>query len=402
MKKIAFVLFAVLSCVSVAKADNAVTVADINAPVGGQAILEMNLNNDTPLLPSMMFKIVLPEGITIEGSPEAGNRVTSTGLGYEKNLLESTGGSNIYKIVGYAMSTDPIPGNSGVIMVAKLNIPNTLQVGTELEGQLTELGFTTTEYTSLNLPDVTFKITIVKNAVELDENSTTTPTAAEGVDVHVKRTIKANEWSTICLPFAMNESQVKSAFGSDVQLANFTGYETEKNEEGKIVGIKVNFNKNLKAIGANHPCLIRVSSNVSEFTVEGVDINPEEDPTVATVTRTRRQWSELIGTYVAETVLEESTLFLSDNQFWYSNPDGKTKMKAFRAYFDFYDVLDSVEDAHAKIGFFFDDASGIHDVTTHKKDDTDSIYTLNGVKVNGNADTLKKGVYIINGKKVLK
>lgn len=55
------------------------------------------------------------------------------------------------------------------------------------------------------------------------------PEAAEGVNVRVKRTIKANEWSTLVLPFAMTAEQVKSAFGNDVQLADFTGVETEEN-----------------------------------------------------------------------------------------------------------------------------------------------------------------------------
>ena len=47
--------------------------------------------------------------------------------------------------------------------------------------------------------------------------------------VRVKRTINANEWSTICLPFAITAEQVKGVFGDDVQLGDFTGavYELE-------------------------------------------------------------------------------------------------------------------------------------------------------------------------------
>jgi len=70
--------------------------------------------------------------------------------------------------------------------------------------------------------EVTTMITVVEpqdSRVVLDETSTTAPKASNGaVDVLVKRTIKANEWSTICLPFTMTETQVKTAFGDDVRI----------------------------------------------------------------------------------------------------------------------------------------------------------------------------------------
>ena len=55
--------------------------------------------------------------------------------------------------------------------------------------------------------DVTFKVNVVaQHTVVLDELSTTAPEKATGVNVTVKRTINANEWSTICLPFDMSEA----------------------------------------------------------------------------------------------------------------------------------------------------------------------------------------------------
>ncbi|MBQ7443801.1 MAG: hypothetical protein IJS59_08075 [Bacteroidaceae bacterium] len=40
-------------------------------------------------------------------------------------------------------------------------------------------------------------------------------------------------------------------------------------------------------------------------------------PTVAAVKRTKKQWSEMTGTYVAGTLLESQKLFISGNKFWY-------------------------------------------------------------------------------------
>lgn len=244
--------------------------------------------------------------------------------------------------------------------------------------------------------DVPFKVNVVeRHTVVLDELATVVPTAVQNVDVTVKRTIKANEWSTICLPFAMTEAQVKAAFGNDVVLKDFNGYTTTKDGEDNIVGIEVNFNTvNPVAIVANHPYVIKVSSAISEFTVNEVDIDPEDEPTVAAIKRTKKQWSELIGTYVANTTVGENCLFLSGNKFWYSN--GNTKMKGFRAYFDFYDVLSEVENASSRIGFNFDETTGIKEV--HGNASVEGTYDLQGRKVE---KPTNKGLYIVNGHKVV-
>ena len=84
---------------------------------------------------------------------------------------------------------------------------------------------------------------------------------------------------------------------------------------------------------------------------------------------------------------------MNGGKFWYSN--GNNKMKAFRAYFDFYDVLADVENAGSRVNISFDDITGVRSV---KNDSGEDIYTLSGQRVK-NAG---KGVYIVNGKKVIK
>lgn len=247
-------------------------------------------------------------------------------------------------------------------------------------------------------PDVTFTVHVVSiHSVVLDENSTTAPEASDGaVNVRVKRTINAGEWSTLCLPFSMTEEQVKAAFGDDVQLSDFDGYEATEDEDECIVGLTVKFKDAdiTSGMEANHPYLIKVSSDITEFKADGVDIVPEEAPTVAAVKRSKKQWSEMTGTYVANTVLEATNLFISSNKFWYSS--GNTKMKAFRAYFDFYDVLTEVEDAYSsRIVFAFGDTpSDISDTMTLTSSDG-KYFDLQGRRV----IKPSRGMYIKNGKK---
>jgi hypothetical protein len=67
----------------------------------------------------------------------------------------------------------------------------------------------------------------------LSETDTELPADETGANVTVTRTIKADEWSTFCLPFAMTEEQVKTVFGQDVQLADFTGCEVTYEDDGE-------------------------------------------------------------------------------------------------------------------------------------------------------------------------
>ena len=233
----------------------------------------------------------------------------------------------------------------------------------------------------------------------LDETSTTVPESATNVDVRVKRTIKADEWSTICLPFSMTETQVKEAFGDNVQLGEFNGVDYEFDGDD-VVGITVNFT-NTQSIEANHPYIIKVSQPVSEFTLDGVDIVADEDEAYIEFdngkTGSRRVvYSGFYGTYHAQTVLDKFTLFLSDNKFWYSM--GQTTMKAFRAYFEFLDKLTDVENAsNIKLWVNNDDEDGLQSLsgTPIMGENT---YNLAGQRVGKNY----KGIIIESGKKTIK
>ena len=245
----------------------------------------------------------------------------------------------------------------------------------------------------VKIADVSFKINIVNAySVTLDEESTDAPKAASGVNVTVKRTIAANTWSTICLPFAMTADQLAAAFPGGVELGDFTSWASEENDEGDIVGITVGFTS-VSAIEANHPYIIKVKEAVSEFTVEGVDIAPGEELSIE-VGKKKSEKGSFNGTYVAGETIPETDLFLNAGKFWYAT--GNTKaMKAYRGYFEFYDVLTEAEGAASRINITFDDVTAIKGIKT---DGEEKIYTLSGQRVN----KAGKGVYIVNGKKVIK
>ena len=218
--------------------------------------------------------------------------------------------------------------------------------------------------------------------VVLDETSTTAPDVANGVDVRVKRTINAGEWSTICLPFAMSQAQCQAAFGSDVEIGDFTGCTVVDDN------VSVNFS-NVTAMEANHPYIIKVSSAVSEFTVDGVDI--AADNAEVKVNKSGRKYNRFIGNYENGTELEDGFLFLNANKFYFSN--GSTKIKAFRGYFNL-ETADAYYEESRRIVLNFGDATGIETIV---KDEADKVFNLSGQQVKAPA----KGVFVKNGKKII-
>ena len=387
MKKI-LLLMTLFAGLMSAQADNTVVVNPVTVPQGGTGSFDIELNNETEFT-AFFMALTLPSGISYvsfsQGSRFDGHSVDDGAKDGKKTFAALSG------------SSKPIKENSGMLIRVFVSADAGLAVGSVLNAKLDELAFTTPGGVEYNLTDVNFNITIGEARTLLDETSATAPTAENGVDVRVRRTINANEWSTICLPFAMSEAQAKAAFGSDVQLADFTGWETtEYDASDNALAIDVTFSS-VTAIEANHPYVIKVSSAVTEFTVDGVDIAPEDDPAVSVGKKSKGTLGSFTGSYVP-TLIDEECLFLNSNKFWYST--GKTNMKGYRGYFYFQDVLAAyAASAPVKMKFTLDGTTGIEDVQTFNGSNIQDgeIYDLAGRRV----EKAEKGIYIINNKKVL-
>lgn len=405
MKKLLFLVTALLAMVqqSSAQTTPVITVADVEALPGETVAFSLNLTGGkVNLYASMQFDVQFPAtGFTTTGA----YTVTSEW----PNAI-----SNVGSVDGTGLATIPVSSSETIsaadvenLMSISFNVANTVAIG-EYDVTIKNLWLGYNKSDKDYLENVTFKVKVVeRHTVVLDELSTTAPTAATGVDVTVNRTINANEWSTICLPFGMTEAQCKTAFGSDVQIADFTGYDTTKNND-EIVGITVNF-QNATAIEANHPYLIKVTSNISEFAVENVNIAPEDAPSVSFGYETGSGKIKVYhpvdfnGTYVADfdfyTAARSYPLFLSGNKFYYATKATK-HMKAFRAYFDFDDYLAEAEVSGARVVMSFDDEpTDVKHVTFNIKQNTGEWYTLDGRKLDKKPTA--KGVYVKDGRKVV-
>ena len=380
-------------------------VQDVNISQGGEATLEIALENPVTEFAAFQFNVELANGITV-ATNDKGKFVYEKGARLDEefslSLSQPDALVNTYRVLGYYTETQPIPSTTGAVVKITIKADAALAVGTTHVCKLSAINLTETNETKHTPDDITFNVKITeKTYTILDETSTTAPVASGGaVDIMVKRTIKANEWSTLVLPFNMTEAQVKEAIGSDVQLAEFEDYEAEYDADDNVTGLTVNFVATNLSDGfyANYPYLVKTSKDITEFFVTAT-IDPDEEDAVAEFTNgktgpKKEVYGKLIGTYHAGDAIPADGLFLSGNKFWYSA--GATKIKAFRAYFMLNEVLSGV--AEAKVRFMVDeDAAAIEGITPDMEDGV--WYTLDGRQLNGKPT--EKGVYIVDGKKVL-
>ena len=412
MKKKFILMLTLLAGGLSANADNVVSVSSADVMQGSTGVISIDLNN-TDVIASFQLDVTLPDGFSFalrdepvidditgdqkvdgEGNPvfeKVIDAVTTTRTANHEINSNQSGQTATFIVA--SMGGKNVIGTSGAILNVKITSDGSQDIGDKFPASVSNIVLSKQGAIKENISNADFNITVIENRIVLDEKSTTAPEKATGVNVKVKRTINANEWSTICLPFAMSETQVKAAFGDDVLLKDFTGYETKEDAEEAIIGIIINFNT-VTAIVANRPYLIKVGSKITEFDVDGVDVDPVEEPINAAVKRTKKQWSELIGTYVADTTVPENCIFLSGNKAYYST--GLTKMEAFRGYFDFYDELDDKSASARSIDINIDGTTSINNAIRELPNDG-KYYNLKGQRV----EKPSKGVYILNGKKVV-
>ena len=379
-------------------------VQDVNISQGGEATLEIALENPVTAFAAFQFNVELANGITVATNDkgkfvyEKGERLDEE---FSLSLSQPDALVNTFRVLGYYTETQPIPSTTGAIVKITIKADATLAIGTTHVCKLSAINLTETNETKHTPDDITFNVKITeKTYTILDETSTTAPVASGGpVDIKVKRTIKANEWSTLVLPFDMTEAQLKEALGSDVKLAEFEDYEAEYTGDD-VTGLTVNFVATDLTEGfyGNYPYLVKTSKDITEFIVTST-IDPDEEGAVVEYDngksgKQRKVLGSLIGTYHAGDAIPNNGLFLSGNKFWYSA--GATKIKAFRAYFMLNEVLSGV--AEAKVRFMVDeDAAAIEGITPDMENGV--WYTLDGRQLNGKPT--EKGVYIVDGKKVL-
>lgn len=337
--------------------------------------------------------ITLPEGFTYAGCAK-GELLTAG-----HNLIRSDQGNNVSRFSSIANPNADFLGTEGVLMTVYFT------VGSSSGSASVKVGLTYSVDTyNATLAQETLT---VGNTITLDETETEAPAAISGVDVTVNRTLKANVWNTLVLPFDMSSGQIADIFGNGTQVAAYNGDDAEFDETNtNVIGVKMKF-VSASTITAHTPYIIKVPSDMDEFTVSNVNITTAGgELKTAKGTNTSIPGygsfyvaSDMIGTYTTNTTVPAGKLYLIDNEFKFSQ--GNTKLKAFRAYFDVAhsgNIYSTAASSAPAITLDINGSTtGINALELDADKTADSYYTVQGLQV----AQPTKGLYIVNGRKVI-
>lgn len=403
-------LFALLSFNAFA---DELVVGDITIPSGGQADLDIQMNNETELT-AFQFDIKMVEGISVAKNTK-GKLIYSMGDRFQNDdeeftLSMSNPEENKYVVLGYHTVTCPISGNSGTIVTATLEASADLTVGETYYCTITNIILTDLSGHKHYQDDVTFAVTIGEEddgRIKFNETSSKLPSYNTGDkgDITMTRTIKTDIWNTIVLPFTLTKAKAEAIFGSDMELATFSGFETEYADEDDVTpdAIVINFTDYKmtarKGMTGGTPYLIRIHTDEDILVFEADDVTLTNTVTPTTGSDEWDTEGKFTGSLV-KTVVPADGLFISNDEFWYST--GKTNIKAFRGWFELDAVLGQETDFGAKVRISINsEPTYIEDIQADQV--VDGVYNVQGMFIGDKVDLkrLPKGIYIVNGKKVM-
>lgn len=373
MKKKIVLLLAMLASMTTAFADGIVSITNVqNAVPGYTGSFDIVLNeSNTQTFRAYQLDLQLPEGLTYSSYTQ-GELLTT------HQTTVSDQAENTTRFSGNANPNADFTATSGTLLTVYFTVASTA-TGTPT-ASLKNISFAKTDNSSQPSDDATGDIAI-GNTITLSEDATTAPAAISNVNVTVKRTLKADVWNTIVLPFDVPAEKIATVFGEGTQIGSFDGCDYNLTTKD----IKVNF-FSVDAITAHIPYIIKVAAGKEEFNVEGVNITAATNGLKSEKENEYSLMNTMQGTYTPVTVPDKG-LILSNNEFVFSK--GKSKLKDFRAYFSFPQA--KYANARMKINVI-NNTTKVSDVKAKTTDG--KVYNLSGYQ----SEMPAKGFYIKDGK----
>ena len=257
------------------------------------------------------------------------------------------------------------------------------------EGNAQSLSLTFNEKTFFQKLTVTYSKVATTTPLTLEEDADDTVSKIEAnngktIDVKLTRSLKAGLWNTICLPFDVTADQVESVLKA-------TGKVKEFDKEDKATATI--FFKPATEMKAGVPYLIKPTEDATVLNFKDVTINNVDE-----FNRIKGNSYCICGVF-GKTKLRTTgaDLFLNAAGKFVAPAVGKETMKGFRAYFN---VPLNVSAAALNINID-GETTGINNIETNATING-KVYNLNGQYVGNSLNGLKKGIYVVNGKKVIK
>ena len=192
----------------------------------------------------------------------------------------------------------------------------------------------------------------------------------------MKRTLKAEKWNTLVLPFAVSADKVKAQFGEGVEVAEYSNTDGEE----------INFSS-IEDIKANVPVLIKPTTVSAEntYTFDGVTL-------VAGEPKTTGVSYDFVGSYKPYNLATDNYM-LYNNQWWKNEEGDNYKVNAFSAY-----VQATTPEAAKQLTLVIDGKTTGLKLNTVTGNIDGETYNMAGQRVANSY----KGLVIKNGKKIIK
>ena len=232
---------------------------------------------------------------------------------------------------------------------------------------------------------------VMPKSYTLDETSTQNVIEnCSYANVTLKRTVESSHWNTFCVPFSLTADQITKYFGEGTLLRTYEG-----DFNNNIANFKVVDN-----IEAGKPYLLKPGNAVVENpTFEEVSVvannldndkNPQAVGDAAVF--------QMKGIYNHITLAQnETNLYLGEGNLFYYPADAEAcEMNGLRAYF----IVPENTDIN-KLRANIDGTATSLDAIFNTEENNAPVYNMHGQRVGSSLGSLKSGIYIKNGKKVV-
>ena len=243
------------------------------------------------------------------------------------NIPEESTSQHQYQVALYNNINDAEPvvpavsesktGSTGVFAASTLNIAT--------EGDYYIKLVNTVQYSSSTIRSISIAPIVTIDEDETNEEAVIGANDGNKVNVQLNRTLTANMYNTICLPFAVNEAEMERVF-PDAVVKELS---SSSIEEGDFV-LNLNFSA-VSEMEAGVPYIIKPAANIANPKFIGVTI----DKTLNPVNTAR---ANFIGNFAKGTIpASENNLFMGANNTLYF-PTVDTEILGMRGYFVIHDA----------------------------------------------------------------
>lgn len=298
-----------------------------------------------------------------------------------------------YHINGRGSSTDITVENGKIIRIEMVGsdmnrLEGTSEGNYKIEsdkiiwtGNSQKVSFKNSHTVGIYAAPTSIKIYVDYHVIDLAEESANDLKTLDNTYVKLNRTLVANKWNTLCVPFAISEEEIKANFGEGTLVEKFEA----------VNGNTVNF-ADATSIEAGVPYLIKPTVAGTTYTFNGKEVSADAPKAEGNADVTFK------GIYSPTDITDNGTVkaagVTEGGKVLFVNPGSKTK--AFRCFFTISDNA-SITPAMLKISIKGVETA-INSIVMDNSNATDNaVYNLQGQRVNGNS--LTKGIYIKNGKK---